>query len=84
MGTNQTYGLNKLLSTVCDKESFLIFIDALRAQLDAASSEDDWPNLDLRDYLEAMRAWVSDWEQPADANPWQHAAVLLLVAKIYE
>jgi hypothetical protein len=41
------------------KADFLEFISGLRAEL--ASGGEDWENIDLPAYLEAMARWVTDW-----------------------
>lgn len=84
IAADRTYGPETLVATVRDKETFLLFLDALRSELRAAKSEDDWLNTHLDDYLEAMGGWVLDSRDPADGNPWKHAADLLLIARIYE
>ncbi len=84
IAADRTYGPDTLIASVHDKETFLLFLDALRSELRAAKGEDDWLNVRLDDYLEAMGGWISDSRDPADANPWKHAARLLLIARIYE
>lgn len=67
---------------VKDRADFLEFISGLRAEL--ASGGEDWENIDLPTYLEAMARWVKDWHGYLSDNPCQHAAMLLEVAAIYE
>jgi hypothetical protein len=43
-----------------------------------------WQNIKLGDFLEAMSAWATDWQMPADTNPWTHAAQLIVAASMYE
>jgi hypothetical protein len=43
-----------------------------------------WENTTLPDFLEAMEAWARDWNGPAEANPWRHAADVITAATIYE
>lgn len=67
---------------VHDSDSFLQFLDEMRRRLRASS--EDWVNVDLDDFLEAMSAWVRAGHFPAHSNPWRQAAQLLLSASAYE
>lgn len=69
---------------VRDRDSFLMFLRQLRADLHDAGKSSDWGNPDLASFLEAMEAWAGDWPQPFPDNPWQYAATLLAAARIYE
>ncbi|GAA2849705.1 hypothetical protein EDC40_101292 [Aminobacter aminovorans] len=68
--------------TVYDKDSFLRFLDAMRGELSAGAG--NWENIDLASFLEAMAAWVDDWDSPARDNQWRHAAELLRSGASYE
>lgn len=68
---------------VHDRETFLLYLAQLRAEL-GTKQPGDWENDDLQRFLEAMQAWASDWNGTFGANPWQHAADLLYAARGYE
>ena len=67
---------------VHDRESFFEFVVAMRNELDVGAN--GWENADLAAFLEAMAAWARDWQRPADANPWRHAAALIRAGALYE
>ncbi|MGX9576285.1 DUF7660 family protein [Mesorhizobium sp. f-mel] len=67
---------------VHDKEGFIDLLTQMREELRAGA--DNWENIKLDDFLEAMSAWVNDWQWPAETNPWTHAAKLMQAAAIYE
>ncbi|WP_152536400.1 DUF7660 family protein [Sphingobium sp. C100] len=69
---------------VHDHSSFAQYVTQLRAELDDPSRQSDWENVDLREFLSAMAAWATDWDTPADENPWRHAAGVLAAASVYE
>ncbi|WP_404338431.1 hypothetical protein AB2M62_05905 [Sphingomonas sp. MMS12-HWE2-04] len=69
---------------VVDQTTFARYVSSLRAELDDPSGSGKWENVDLRSFLEAMAAWSNDWSEPADSNPWRHAARILAAALIYE
>ena len=71
-------------SDVHDRASFAAYVARLRAELDDPARRDGWENPDLARFLEAMRAWATDWRGPADPDPWRHAADLLAAARTYE
>jgi hypothetical protein len=75
--------INLLLQKVCDKESFLIFLDHLR--LDKIQSSDKWENLSIEDFLEAAYAWAQDSDNKvSESNLWQYFAKLLYAGRSYE
>ncbi|WP_181149971.1 DUF7660 family protein [Ensifer aridi] len=67
---------------VNDKEGFIELLAQMLEELRAGA--ESWENIKLDDFLEAMSAWVNDWQGPADTNPWTHAAKLMQAATIYE
>ena len=67
---------------VGDRDAFLDFVTAMRGELH--NGAESWENVDLATFLEAMAAWVRDWQGPFDANPWKHAAALLQAGAFYE
>lgn len=69
---------------VQDQASFVEYVAQLRAELDDPDKRLEWENLDLPNFLDAIGAWASDWNEPAHANPWRHAADILTAATIYE
>lgn len=73
----------EMLGNIRSKEEFIEFM-----QLFAATA----PDVSVRDYLEALTAWVEDMdgyyknsgkEKPADIN-WDFIATLLYAGSIYE
>ena len=69
---------------VHDQASFVKYVGQLREELDDADKRLEWENLDLPNFLEAIAAWATDWKEPANTNPWRHAADILTAATIYE
>jgi hypothetical protein len=69
---------------VHDSATFAQFVSNLRLTLDNPDLAGDWENPELSRFLEAMSAWTIAWPNPADSNPWRHAADLLAAAAIYE
>jgi hypothetical protein len=69
---------------VQDQTSFAKYVATLRAQLDDPERRDEWENIDLASFLAAIAAWANDWKEPANTNPWRHAADILTAATIYE
>ncbi|TWB04773.1 DUF7660 family protein [Bradyrhizobium stylosanthis] len=67
---------------VQDRKSFLAFVAAMRNELQTGAK--GWENVDLADFLEAMAAWAHDSHDPADPNPWRHAAALMRAGMLYE
>jgi hypothetical protein len=63
---------------------FADYVRQLRTELDDPAHTAEWENVTLANFLEGMEAWVRDWKEPADSNPWRHAADLLTAASIYE
>lgn len=64
------------------RKDFEEFLAVMRAELH--SGADSWENVNLAAFLEAMSAWVHDWQEPFEPNPWKHAAILMQVGAIYE
>jgi hypothetical protein len=69
---------------VHDRASFVAYIGALRAELVSGGSTDAWASTDLPSFFEAMEAWAKDWNEPAQTNPWRHAADVITAATVYE
>lgn len=69
---------------VHDKASFARYVAQLTADLDDPILSRKWVNTDLRSFLEEMEAWASDSSEPANPNPWRHAADVIRAARIYE
>lgn len=67
---------------VHDKEGFIKLLAQMREDL--RTGVKTWENTSLDDFLEAMSAWVNDWQWPVDTNPWTHAAKLMQAATMYE
>ena len=64
------------------RDDFAKFLTAMRSEL--RSGAEGWENVDLSAFLEAMSAWVHDWQKPFDTNPWKHAAALMQADAFYE
>ena len=69
---------------VHDQGSFADYVRQLRAELNDPESAARWENITLADFLGAMEAWARDWKEPAQKNPWRHAADALTAAAMYE
>jgi hypothetical protein len=67
---------------VHDKEGFIKLLAQMREELRTGAKT--WENTNLDDFLEAMSAWVNDWQWPVATNPWTHAAKLMQAATRYE
>ena len=90
--------LHEMIKRVDSKESFLEFVEALRADWAASRVEEQaspsspyspdargWENPDLGRFLEAMQAWTEDMgERVPAAASWRTFAEMLCAAKIYE
>lgn len=72
------------------KNDFLSFVHELSK--DFYDNSDSWENVDIRNYLEALSAWVDSMEGyyknfklPVPENPnWQLIAEMLVAAKVYD
>lgn len=69
---------------VNDQASFARYVARLIAELDDPILSQKWENTDVRSLFEAMEAWASDSDMPADSNPWKHAADVLRAGTIYQ
>ncbi|PZR30264.1 MAG: hypothetical protein DI526_22900 [Caulobacter segnis] len=67
---------------VHDRASFVAYVAELRGRL--VAKPDEWENIDLPSFLEAMEAWAHDGDKPAHQNPWRHTADVLTAATVYE
>ena len=67
---------------VSNRDDFLSFLSAMRADL--SEGAENWENIDLPAFLEAMAAWAQDWQGPFNENAWQHAAALIRAGAFYE
>lgn len=82
--------LYQKLEKVNTREDFISFIQHLRANLQ--THRDEWENVTLDQYLEAMEAWVSDMDgydsithQPNPKQPsWKTIADMLYASRMYE
>lgn len=84
------------LDEVHDRDSFLIFVDALRRDLEDAWAKEqegpsspwgrgrnDWQNMSLTGFLEATVAWARDKPMPEEPS-WRDFAHFLFAGKVYE
>ena len=82
--------LHDQINTIKTKEDLARFVEELKADL--LSNADDWENLELDQFLEAMSAWISSMDvayknmgKTVPVQPdWCVFADILLAAKIYE
>jgi hypothetical protein len=90
--------IHEVADRVDSKETFLEFVAALRADLEASRIEENpqpsspysaaaggWENSDLGRFLAAMHAWTEDMGDRIEPQPsWRMFADMLMAAKIYE
>lgn len=78
------------LENISEREDFCSFVEALRHDL--LNNRDQWENIALSDFLEAMQAWVEDMdgyytskgtEIPVQPS-WRIFSEILMAARIYE
>ncbi|MDT0147722.1 hypothetical protein Q9R38_14485 [Priestia aryabhattai] len=78
------------VENVKSREDLITFINHLR--VDLQSNRDEWENITLEDFLEAMEAWINDMEgyylhsnQPIPKQPsWKTIADILYASSMYE
>jgi len=80
----------KEIEKVKTKEDFTDFLKALSKDFD--ENENQWENINIRDYLESIAAWIKDWDDrplslgrpiPKDMD-WQMIAFMFAAGKYYE
>jgi hypothetical protein len=82
--------LYEKVKNVKSREDLIQFINHLR--MDLQTNKDEWENITLEDFLEAMEAWVNDMEgyylnsnQPVPKQPsWKTFADILYASSMYE
>lgn len=82
--------LHEKIENIDSSEALSRFIDDLRGDL--RRNRDDWENVDLDAYLEAMSAWVGSMNnayrnmggEVSEQPTWRVFADILLAAKHYE
>ncbi|MGG4444804.1 DUF7660 family protein [Brevibacillus fortis] len=70
---------------VDSKDELIEFIKALRHDLQV--NPEEWENLSLAAFLEAMESWMEDTTDMgylADQPEWKSLAAILYMGKIYE
>jgi hypothetical protein len=80
----------KRVSSVRSKDDLAEFVCILRDSL--AKNREDWENITLESFLEAMEAWIRVMDQsrknagkdPIQSPSWQTVAEILLAAGAYE
>ncbi|PGA90936.1 DUF7660 family protein [Bacillus toyonensis] len=78
------------LEHVNSKEDLLRFLEYL--QKDFKENKDEWENIEVETYLEALQGWLGDCEgvyinrgeKLPENIPWKFIAQMLLVAAYYE
>jgi hypothetical protein len=89
--------LVELLEQVRDRQTFLVFVEALTADREDAVARErtnpsspygpdagGWENTTIESYLEAATAWAQDSKHfPAEPS-WKAFAIFLYCGKIYE
>lgn len=82
--------LKSKVEKVASRDDFFEFVNALR--YDLSSHPEEWQNVTLNDFLEALSAWVQDMDGyylnnhlPVPTSPsWKNVAEMMLAAKFYE
>jgi hypothetical protein len=82
--------LNEQVHAIRSRKDFIYFARALLRNLE--ESPDEWENVDLRSYLDALAAWVEDmdgyYQNRGESVPeqpnWMILGHILLAAKVYE
>ncbi|WP_066074839.1 DUF7660 family protein [Neobacillus soli] len=82
--------LYERLESVKSREDLIKFIFHLR--MDLKTNSDEWGNITLENYLEAMEAWITDMDgvylnqnQPMPKQPsWKTIADILYASSMYE
>ncbi len=82
--------LYKKVEGVKSREDLIKFINQLR--MDLQTNKDEWENITLEDFLEAMEAWINDMDgyylnsdQPVPKQPsWKTIADILYASSMYE
>ncbi|EEL50767.1 MULTISPECIES: DUF7660 family protein [Bacillus cereus group] len=64
------------------KEDLIAFIKSLKVDLD--KNKDEWENLSLEMYLDAIEAWMTDTNTLSDKPNWNSFAQILLSGRFYE
>ncbi|WP_430509863.1 DUF7660 family protein [Gottfriedia solisilvae] len=64
------------------KKDIIMFIESLRTDL--KTNEEEWENITLVHYLEAIEAWMTDTEKLSEEPSWKAFANILLSGKFYE
>lgn len=85
-----TTSLRDLYLEITDRDSFLVFLNALR--MDLESTPGSWENRTLPMFLDAMESWISDMDgyyknlgrDTPNPPTWQMFGDILMAAKIYE
>ncbi|MCC5801852.1 DUF7660 family protein [Rossellomorea vietnamensis] len=67
---------------VNNKEELISFLYNLK--LDLINNEEQWENVTLSDYLDAINAWLQDEESLPTEPGWELIAAILLSGKYYE
>lgn len=71
-----------LLDSISSREDFMQFLEMLIA--DRSDSTDEWENISLEHFLEAMHAWAKGSQALNEPPRWRDFAQLLLAGKRYE
>ncbi len=80
--------LNKIVEEIKTKDDFKLFLQALLEDL--KENADEWENVTLVDYLEALAAWLHDLDgfykkRGETLRPsWKMMGEIFLAAKYYE
>lgn len=82
--------LYEQIESVKSREDLIKFINHLR--MDLKTNNDEWENITLGDYLEAMEAWITvmdgvylNQNQPMPKQPsWKTIADILYASGFYE
>lgn len=77
-------GKIKFMNTnnIKSKVEFISFINDLKNDL--IVNKEEWENLSLQDYLDAVRGWMEDTNSLPSSPNWSTFAEILMSGKFYE
>lgn len=74
----------KNIERIQDQETFELFLKAM--EVDFKNNQEQWSNITIDAYFEAIAAWLSCQDEKAIENPanWSFIAKVMYIGKIYE
>lgn len=67
---------------VSTKSDLVMFVKSLRKDL--KTNEEEWENIELDDFLDAIEAWMTDTNRLPENPNWKSSAEILLSGRFYE